>query len=39
MKNEQIQTETIEREHKGVQVGSITSLPESMHFSIHIENN
>lgn len=33
MKDQQIQTETSETEHKDVQVGSITSPPESVCFS------
>ena len=40
MKDKWIQTETSETEHKDVQVGSIVSPPESMHFScvyVHIE--
>jgi len=35
MKEKQIQTETSEAEHEGVQVGSIRSPPEGMHFVVH----
>ena len=33
MKDQQIQTETSEKEHKDVQVGSIMTTRECMHFS------
>ena len=40
MKDQQIQTETSETEHKDVQVGSITTPPKSMCFSgVHMLKN